>query len=192
MNDINGQLYGSKKSSAKYYNRNVNDQNLMLKSAQNRNTMKGYNNNDYNNNKYKSQNLENKKKESLLFYDESNKNKKYNNKRYEDKEDEKEESSEIFLNNNKDKRINLNPDDNIKMSIKRKTQLENEFKRSSRYYNNIEEQKYDENEMGPKLRHIPKKYSLEKTKRKLKKKKNKKNDDGFQSSYTHSDIVIKK
>ena len=42
------------------------------------------------------------------------------------------------------------------MSIKRKTQLENEFKRSSRYYNNIEEQKYDENEMGPKLRHIPK------------------------------------
>ena len=156
LNDINGQLYGSKKSSAKYYNRNVNDQNLMLKSAQNRNTMKGYNNNDYNNNKYKSQNLENKKKESLLFYDESNKNKKYNNKRYEDKEDEKEESSEIFLNNNKDKRINLNPDDNIKMSIKRKTQLENEFKRSSRYYNNIEEQKYDENEIEPKLRHIPK------------------------------------
>ena len=96
LNDINGQLYGSKKSSAKYYNRNVNDQNLMLKSAQNRNTMKDYRNNNYNNSKYKSQNLENKKKESLLFYDESNKNKKYNNKRYEVKRMKKKNHLKFF------------------------------------------------------------------------------------------------
>ena len=90
----------------------------------------------------------------MYFYGESNKNDKYNNKRYDDMEDAKEESSEIYLNN-KDKRRNLNQDDNIQRSTKRNTQIENEIKRSSRYINNQEEQKYDENEINSNLRNIP-------------------------------------
>ena len=150
LNDINGQLYGSKKN-AKYYNSNIDDKNMMLKSSKNKKINNYKINFDNNNNNYQGQKLDNKNRENMYFYDESKKNKKYNNKRYEDKEDEKEESSEIYFNN-KDKRSNLNQEDNIQRSILRKTQRENELKRSSRYMNNKEEQKYDEDEIVPKLK----------------------------------------
>ena len=155
LNDINGQLYGPKKRTNKYHISNINDKNMLLKSSKKKILFRDYNNNiDYNNKNFKSQKIENKNNENLYFYGESNKNDKYNNKRYDEMEDAKEESSEIYLNN-KDKRRNLNQDDNIQRSTKRNTQIENEIKRSSRYINNQEEQKYDENEINSNLRNIP-------------------------------------
>ena len=147
LNDINGKLFGSKKMNNKYYDRNINDKNIMLKSSKNRNTIKDYNNIDYNNKFFKSQRLDMKNKENLYLNKDSNK--KYNNnQRYEDKnEDEKEESSGMYMSNNKEKR--RNQENNIQRSIKRSAQRENELKMSSRYLNNKEEQKFDENEIIP-------------------------------------------
>jgi hypothetical protein len=138
LNDINGKLYGNKKSNNRINNNHINGKNIMLNSYNSKNNFKDYNNDiDYNDKFYKSQKIE--------------MNKKYNtNKRYDDKEDEKDDSFEIHLNNKKRK---LDPDENIKRSIKRSR--ENEIKRSSRYINNNEEQKFDENDIVPKFRNTP-------------------------------------
>ena len=156
LNEINGKLYSTQKSYNKFNNDNFNGKNIMLNSYKNSNNFKDYNNDfDYDDKIYKSQKIEMNNKENLYFNKETRKSKKYNN-RYDDKEDEKEESLKIHLNNKK--RI-LNQDDNIKRSIKRSR--ESEIKRSSRYINNKEEQKYNENEIVPKFRNTPFRFTKE-------------------------------
>ena len=156
LNEINGKLYSTQKSYNKFNNDNFNGKNIMLNSYKNSNNFKDYNNDfDYDDKIYKSQKIEMNNKENLYFNKEARKSKKYNN-RYDDKEDEKEESLKIHLNNKK--RI-LNQDDNIKRSIKRSR--ESEIKRSSRYINNKEEQKYNENEIVPKFRNTPFRFTKE-------------------------------
>ena len=149
LNDINNKLFGSKKINHTYDTRNNNDKNL-LKSAKNKTSLKYLNSNTkFNNKNYKSAQNDDK----FVFIKDSRKSKKYNNnQRYDNKnEDEKEESSEIYINNNNDnKRNKYEKEESLTLKRTNKREI-NEIKRSSRYINNKEEQKYDEEDM-PNLR----------------------------------------
>ena len=148
LNDINGKLFGTKKVNNSYNARNTMD-NKLLRASKNKKSIQDFNSNiNISKQNFKS-NFEGKRNNNLFFYNESNKNKKYNNNyRYEDKnENEKEESSDMYINDNNKIRIRES-ESNKKRTKQRILQREmNEIKISSKFTNNNEEQKYDDNEI---------------------------------------------
>ena len=139
--DINGKLNGSNKLDNLYGSNNGGEMNI-LKSSNNKLSLK------YSTNNFKSKISDSKNDEKLYFNNNPKKNKKYNNQRYDEKiEDEKEESFDMYINNN-NKSKKGKEDSNKKKTLLKSSQKDmNDIKRSLKYINNKEEQKYDENEI---------------------------------------------